>query len=395
MNRPLSIFHWNSNEAVRRALIVTLLWTWANIAVAASIATFTPLGGVAPTSGFGRGIKSIAGSVSGNGVTIAGRGSAGLNAVRWDGTTGPISLLPAGGDVFSTASGVSFDGSVIVGSNEPRAAAFRWTATDGISPIEDYSKQSDIIEATGVSGDGKVVVGSTSTLQGRQAYRWTAATGAVHIDDLPGGDVFSIAEATNYDGSVVVGQSDSDLNFEPFRWTSAGGTTPLRTLAGNAVSGCARDVTGDGKTVVGYAYSDTAHSQSFRWTESAGLIELTPPPGAWGSFASAITSDGATIIGSIQRTADADTAAYIWTASQGMRDLKSVLVDDYGLDLTGWTLSAGSDISSDGSVLIGSGINPQGEAEGWRVTLPIPEPQPFSLILSGVLTAITKRRRRK
>ncbi len=31
--------------------------------------------------------------------------------------------------------------------------------------------------------------------------------------------------------------------------------------------------------------------------------------------------------------------AFIWNSSQGMRSLKQVLTNDYGLNLTGWTLS--------------------------------------------------------
>jgi len=42
-----------------------------------------------------------------------------------------------------------------------------------------------------------------------------------------------------------------------------------------------------------------------------------------------------------------------------------VLVDDYGLDLTGWKLWKATAISDDGLTIVGSGENPNGETEAW------------------------------
>ncbi len=52
-----------------------------------------------------------------------------------------------------------------------------------------------------------------------------------------------------------------------------------------------------------------------------------------------------------------------------MRNLKQVLENDYGLDLTGWTLTYAGDISSDGNVIVGVGTNPDGDTEGWIAVL--------------------------
>ena len=41
-----------------------------------------------------------------------------------------------------------------------------------------------------------------------------------------------------------------------------------------------------------------------------------------------------------------------------MRDLKGVLADDYGLDLSDWTLSVAYGISDHGRTIVGNGINP-------------------------------------
>jgi hypothetical protein len=56
-----------------------------------------------------------------------------------------------------------------------------------------------------------------------------------------------------------------------------------------------------------------------------------------------------------------------------MQSLKDVLVNDYGLDLTGWTLISAQGISDDGRTIAGHGFNPDGYREAWVAT--IPEPQ--------------------
>jgi hypothetical protein len=76
--------------------------------------------------------------------------------------------------------------------------------------------------------------------------------------------------------------------------------------------------------------------------------------------------------------------AFFWEAQQGMRNLQSVLEADYGMDLTGWQLTSAVDISDDGLVIAGNGINPLGQQEGWVVRLEaIPEPATLALFLLG------------
>ena len=48
-----------------------------------------------------------------------------------------------------------------------------------------------------------------------------------------------------------------------------------------------------------------------------------------------------------------------------MRSLQGVLVDDFALDLTGWTLTSATGVSADGSTIVGEGMNPDGFNEGW------------------------------
>ena len=87
-------------------------------------------------------------------------------------------------------------------------------------------------------------------------------------------------------------------------------------------------------------------------------------------IANAVSGDGLVVAGDV--SGDEGTGAFIWTAETGTRLLKSVLVDLYGLDLTGWALITVyyNGLNADGTVIVGAGQNPQGELEGWRAVLP-------------------------
>jgi probable HAF family extracellular repeat protein len=176
--------------------------------------------------------------------------------------------------------------------------------------------------AVGVSGDGSVVVGVTeSSTEVFEAFRWTQEDGMVGLGDLPGGEVQSAATAISADGTTVVGQSSSGSGGEAFRWTAANGMIGLGDLLGGLFSSTAWGVSADGSVVVG--------------------VSSRPPT----------------------------PRAFIWDQTNGMRNLQDVLVTDFGLDLTGWTLTSAQDISDDARVIVGNGLNPSGELEAWIADL--------------------------
>ena len=61
--------------------------------------------------------------------------------------------------------------------------------------------------------------------------------------------------------------------------------------------------------------------------------------------------------------------AFIWDEENGMQILQEILENQYGLDLTGWTLVVAHAISADGNTIVGEGINPAGDDEAWVVHL--------------------------
>jgi probable HAF family extracellular repeat protein len=109
-----------------------------------------------------------------------------------------------------------------------------------------------------------------------------------------------------------------------------------------------------------------------------GLGDL--PGGLFRSEAEGVNGDGSIVVGFSLTGVGAE--AFIWDAGNGMRNLKTVLETDFSLDLTGWTLANALDISDDGRVIVGHGINPDGNSEGWLVA--IPEPRIIGLLLQGI-----------
>ena len=346
------------------------------VAFQAQAASFQGLGGL-PGS-----FSSSATGVSADGSVVVGSSTRTpmwtTEAFRWTQATGMVGLgdLP-GGSFYSDANGVSADGSVVVGiSNIGNGnEAFRWTQATGMVGLGNLSGWNSS-SASGVSADGSVVVGTASpTGTDGEVFRWTQATGMVGLGNLSRG-YLSPGPRVSADGSVVVGYSTS--NYEASRWTQATGTVGLGNLEWEWASfGEAYGVSADGSVVVGYSSNDVSF-EAFRWTQQTGMVGLGHLPSVdfrFFSLASGVSGDGSVVVG-YSESANGDEA-FIWNSTQGMRSLQQVLSNDYGLDLTGWTLLVASAISADGLTIVGTGINPNGISEAWIARLdgePVSQP---------------------
>ena len=83
--------------------------------------------------------------------------------------------------------------------------------------------------------------------------------------------------------------------------------------------------------------------------------------------------------------------AFVWDATNGMRELDQVL-SDLGLDLTGWTLTQALSVSVDGQTIVGFGTNPSGFTEAWVAV--IPEPSTGLLLMTSLISLAMCRRQR-
>jgi probable HAF family extracellular repeat protein len=176
---------------------------------------------------------------------------------------------------------------------------------------------------------------------------------------------YTQALGTSADGSVVVGYVCSPSVCEAFRWTTETGIVRLGFLS--EPNGIAWAASADGSVVVGESgWASTL--RAFRW-KSGVMMDLGALPGTHASRAMAVSADGSVVVGRNWVTARS-SVAFIWSATTGLRNLRDVLIDDFGLDLTGWTLFEARGISADGRVIVGNGRDPLGRGQGWIAVLP-------------------------
>jgi len=209
------------------------------------------------------------------------------------------------------------------------------------------------------------------------------------MGDLSGGSFYSVAYGVSANASVIVGKSESASGAEAFYWTPSGGMQGIGDLPGGGFHSAAKAVSADGSVVVGYGNSASGREAAFRWTVLGGMQGLGDLPGGeLRSVAEDVSGDGSVVVG--YGSSASGTEAFIWDAANGMQNLKDVLVNDYSLDLTGWTLIYARGISDDGLTIVGYGINPDGYTEGWVAT--VPEPATICLLGLGSLAMLRRRK---
>lgn len=332
---------------------------------------------------------------------------------------------------FSGATAISADGSTVIGmsaylgpDNEQHLAGFKWTQANGMEQLPHGLPDSPANHLYGVSADGSVIVGLEVLAGGSsfRAYRYTNGSAGFLSPDS-----FGIAFGVSGNGETVVGQG-----MYSFSWTEAGGMASI-PLPVNAYVTTVHGISADGSTIIGSADMMSDEMQAFRWTASGpealpitgytvsptvvnangstivgnfiaevGGAEI---PFAWTelgvvvlsrlsidegvtNMVRAITVDGAWAGGS------SDGQAVLWNTQTGeVAVLKDFLVAQGITGLEDWTLDALSGISADGLTLAGSGINPDGNSEGWIVTIShIPEPGTAALLVLGSGLALRRRR---
>jgi uncharacterized membrane protein len=247
--------------------------------------------------------------------------------------------------------------------------------------------------ANSVSADGSTIVGTV----GQQAFRWTVPGGMEGLGVLPDYSYASGAMGVSGDGAVVVGGSINEPvdgsadRPQAFRWTRSGGMQGLGFVAGNDRSN-AGAISTDGSTIIG---DNGDEGLPFRWTAGAGMqglgdipLDFDPLNGG-GMFnvvrAMGVNRDGSVIVGSASGDGGSPAEeAMVWDEAHGLRSLRIVLTDDYGLNLSGWWLTQATAISADGSTIVGYGRSTTGEG-AWIAVIPEPTALPVAGLVSSLL----------
>ncbi len=363
-----------------KAFRLVVVGTFAVVVACASVraADFDGLGDLDDGGTF-----SQAFAVSNDGAVVVGRSSSsnGTEAFRWVDGTGIVGLGDLSGGIFSSeAFGVSADGTVVVGKSISGngTEAFRWLSGGGMTGLSDLTGGTFHSEAFAVCDDGNTVVGKGTSADGTEAFRWVSGSGMSGLDDLSGGVFLSWATGVSADGTIVVGISSSTYGFEAFKYNSSTSTmTGLGDLPGGAFMSMAEAVSmvypvpdndsgADGRVIVG---SGTSGGGTKAMYYKNGMMRSLGDfgGGETKSVAKGVSEDGSIVVG--YGTDASGRKAFIWDVDNGYRDLKTVLEDEYGLNLTGWTLTEATAISPDGRVIVGFGQNSSSNTEAWRAVI--------------------------
>jgi uncharacterized membrane protein len=171
-----------------------------------------------------------------------------------------------------------------------------------------------------------------------------------------------------------------------FRWTASAGYAPVVPAQSIAMG-----ISADGTTLVGHRSTSASFwAKAIKWSEGSGLVELLPLPGDVESEALDTTADGSVVVGSSFGLTGPQSAT-IWDEQNVAWDLQQLLAEQYGLHLAGWQLQTCTAITPDGMTIVGNGLNPQGQQEGWVIS--IPEPSAAAAVLMAAF-AVRRRLRR-
>ena len=358
-------------------------------------AVFTPLGDLPGGSVF-----SKATGVSDDGRYVAGAsvGTAeGFTPLRWDGTTPQPLALPSNFTQGAEVNDISGDGQWVVGMGPsgPEFEGLRWQP-DG-TPVVTGTILPGWSSANSVNRNGTVITGfdGLDFFDNSTMFRWTPGGGEQALGDLDGGANFSNGTSVSNDGSVIGGYGSDALGHRPVTWTAAGGFQVLPTVPTGTGRGRVIGVSHDGTAAVGEAEVATFFLPA-RWSGGTGQLLGTPPIGYTVGNAFGSNADGSKVVGIWRETEFSDeleSVAFIWDAVNGARLLEDALLSDYGLSLPGWTLNMVTDITPDGLTFVGYGVNPAGDFEAYKVT--VPEPLFAGLTLPAALLMLRARRARR
>ena len=309
--------------------------------------------------------------------------------------------------------GISADGLTVFGFLGTYGSGWYWTAAEGLVDIGGgrlcAAANGSAPRICGLMGgfDGMDTPGIWTTTP----YGWTPLGG------LPGSPGCGTSYGTPYDmsrdGSVVGGLAWDGCKAVPFKWTQAGGVVALPMLDETAhYAARVYAVSGNGALFGGYeaqsngiwrpviwqngtpsaiasfecaecgpgevlALNDTGsiavgieQGQAFTWTPAEGMTILPNVSGGYGDFHAIALSDNGRVMVGRYGIGPGDFTAVIWIDRQPTR-LKEYLIGLGATGLEDWTLWSTSGVSADGTVIVGTAIEPgTNHLVPYRATIP-------------------------
>ncbi len=329
------------------------------------------------------GTNSTITGVSTDGVVVAGNNSAG--GFIWSTANGVVGL----GAGTSTAGAATKNGAVVVGGLNGGNAS-RWDGnTAGVGswttlPLAGGTAAWTPLCTSAQSGSpGNVWIGGNtgSSTGTREAVRYQESTTNTTVLSLPTNgkkDAFIYGVS---DGGSCAGRYQYNAVSPSGSRQAMGGATltalsPLIGAPSTANEGVANGISRDGARAGGWSWSATSHRQGTVWTISNPTVPTAVPFVGADNYDEifALNSNGSVVAG-YGSVGGANKHAIIWDATNGTRDLKTWLITQYGLDLTGWTFTDVKGMSGDGKVIAGNGTY-NSVTQAWVVLLGVPSQPP-------------------
>lgn len=332
-------------------------------------ALWTEAGGFVPIGGPAEGYQPTA--LSNDGSTVVG------DVVRVDGPLGlrVEAAIWRGGDVWQPLGGLA-----------------------GASPCGD-----SLSSAYDVSNGGTTVVGLAwigDACSDAHAFSWNEATGMVDLGSIVEGRA-SRANVISPDSTRIAGWSDSEFGARlAAKWDDGAAAEWLTQDTASTQAGEAIGISGNGKFLVGADFSSSPspgfpngrNFEPWLWSEQSGLIGLGIAKGLRGDVidgqhvAIDVSNAGDVVVGQTTLFNLGEQWAFIWLKTEGTRLLQDYVRahtdpataallcpakrGPFQPDCTRWDLWNVAAVSDDGKVLVGTGRNPDGLFEAYKITLP-------------------------
>jgi len=221
----------------------------------------------------------------------------------------------------------------------------------GLGTLSGFTKSA----ALGVSGDGKVVVGNVEGAGGILATRWVL--GPSIFGNTISGNSPSYCYAASGDGSVCAG-GEVNGGDQAFRWTSEGSVD--LPFPQDYIGAQASAISSDGSIIGGTLDIDGIDPsfEAFRWDGANGIVPLGFLSNGSESHITRVSADGGTMVG-YGNNAVIGAMALRWTSGSGLVGMNT---------LGGGTFSLAKGVSGDGSVIVGqSGSSSGPRAFRWTL----------------------------
>jgi probable HAF family extracellular repeat protein len=317
-------------------------------------------------------------------------------------------------------------GNTFTPNNTNSLRPFTWRPSTGRVDYDDLAPGSVVEAIYGASSGGAQLFGQPGL---ETPFLWSESQGYRNLGLPAGRPFFQVASQQAAwaadDGSWVISNFGGSGARAPYRWTSGSGwqalpaprlVTELYDVnpAGTMWVGVSADFTSssgfiyregqgiedtgafipraisdNGLFVVGKQDLNNGASTHAFLQSGSVLIDLGVLTGFRNSFASDVTNDGSMVVGRIGNLSGVGAAGFVWTPTAGMRTLNDYLLD-FGLTFPSNANVLDIQLTGDGQTIMGHLLLGNSGSRAFSITVP----SPASLIILVAAAPLAARRRR-